>query len=142
MQHWLEAESRAQSPLQKKIPGQSNQKLRRIRCQVPWPKPIFFNFFCKCDQISRKLRIWSRLLKKSLMEIFIFCAMFFTLFHDFFLRLLAKNVCQFILEISSPYLSLCTISGCIANICYAMSGKSSSGKHGTLVLLAIMATVW
>ena len=42
------------------------------------------DFFSKCDQISRKLRIWSRLLKKSLMEIFIFCAMFFTLFHDFF----------------------------------------------------------
>ena len=29
-------------------------------------------FFSKCDQISRKLRIWSPLLKKSLMENFIF----------------------------------------------------------------------
>ena len=27
----------------------------------------------KCDQIRRKLRIWSYLLKKSLMENFIFC---------------------------------------------------------------------
>ena len=26
------------------------------------------DFFSKCDQISRKLRIWSHLLKKSLME--------------------------------------------------------------------------
>ena len=35
----------------------------------------FFNreFFSKCDQIRRKLRIWSHLLKKSLMESFIFC---------------------------------------------------------------------
>ena len=34
------------------------------------------DFFSKCDQIRRKLRIWSHLLKKSLMENFIFCAVF------------------------------------------------------------------
>ena len=33
------------------------------------------HFFSKCDQICRKLRIWSHLLQKSLMENFIFCAM-------------------------------------------------------------------
>ena len=32
------------------------------------------DFFSNCDQIRRKLRIWSHLLKKSLMEKFIFCA--------------------------------------------------------------------
>ena len=32
------------------------------------------DFFSKCDQIRRKLRIWSYLLKISLMENFIFCA--------------------------------------------------------------------
>ena len=32
------------------------------------------NLFSKCDQIRRKLRIWSYVLKKSLMEKFIFCA--------------------------------------------------------------------
>ena len=32
------------------------------------------DFFSKCDQIRRKLRIWSHLLKKSLVEKFIFCA--------------------------------------------------------------------
>ena len=32
------------------------------------------DFFSKCDQIRRKLRICSHLLKKSLMENFIFCA--------------------------------------------------------------------
>ena len=31
------------------------------------------DFFSKCDQIRRKLRIWSHWLKKSLMENFIFC---------------------------------------------------------------------
>ena len=32
------------------------------------------DFSSKCDQIRRKLRIWSHLLKKSLMENLIFCA--------------------------------------------------------------------
>ena len=32
------------------------------------------DFFSKCDQIRRKLRIWSHLLKKSLIENFIFYA--------------------------------------------------------------------
>ena len=33
-------------------------------------------FFSKCDQIRSFLWIWSHLLKKSLMENFIFCVMF------------------------------------------------------------------
>ena len=32
------------------------------------------DFFSKCDQIRSFLRIWSHLLKKSLMQNFIFCA--------------------------------------------------------------------
>ena len=32
------------------------------------------DFFSNCDQIRRNLRIWSHLMKKSLMENFIFCA--------------------------------------------------------------------
>ena len=39
------------------------------------------DFFVKCDQIRGKLRIWSHLLKKSLMENFIFCAVDVTLFN-------------------------------------------------------------
>ena len=35
------------------------------------------DFFSKCDQIRKKLRIWSHLLKKSLMENFIFCAVIY-----------------------------------------------------------------
>ena len=35
------------------------------------------DFFSKCDLIHRKLRIWSHLLKKSLMENFIFCAVWY-----------------------------------------------------------------
>ena len=32
------------------------------------------DFFSKCDQIHKKLRIWPHLLKKSLMENVSFCA--------------------------------------------------------------------
>ena len=32
------------------------------------------NFFSKCEQIRRKVRIWSHSLKKFLTENFIFCA--------------------------------------------------------------------
>ena len=34
------------------------------------------DFFRKCDQIYSFLRIWSHLLKKSLMKNFIFCAVY------------------------------------------------------------------
>ena len=51
---------------------------------MPWcpytaQKMKFFikDFLSKCDQIRRKLRIWSHIMKKSLMENFIFCAVIF-----------------------------------------------------------------
>ena len=34
------------------------------------------DYFSKCDHIRRKLRIWSQLLKNSLMKNFIFCAVY------------------------------------------------------------------
>ena len=37
------------------------------------------DFFSKCDQIYRKLHIWSRLRNKSCMENFIFYDVFWTL---------------------------------------------------------------
>ena len=40
------------------------------------------DFFSKCDQIRRKLRIWSHLPKKSLMKNFIFCAVILPVFMD------------------------------------------------------------
>ena len=40
------------------------------------------DFFIKCDQIRKKLRIWSPLLKKSLMENFIFSAVISTLHEE------------------------------------------------------------
>ena len=39
------------------------------------------DFFSICDEIRRELRIWSHLLKKSLIESFIFCAVTSVLFN-------------------------------------------------------------
>ena len=38
------------------------------------------NIFSKCDQIRKKLRIWSHLRKKSLIEDLVFCAVLFFIF--------------------------------------------------------------
>ena len=40
--------------------------VQKMKCSIK-------DFFSKCDQIRRKLRIWSNLLKKSLIENFILC---------------------------------------------------------------------
>ena len=54
-------------------------------------------FFSKRDQIRRKLWIWSHLLKKSLLEIFIFCAVtdakkyIYTSFSDFNIKMYENN---------------------------------------------------
>ena len=50
-----------------------NTFICKIHCTQKIKFPIK-GFFCKCDQIRMKLRIWSHLLKKSLMGKFIFCA--------------------------------------------------------------------
>ena len=39
-------------------------------------KPTINDFFSKLDQIRRKLQIWSHLLKKSVIENFIFCTVY------------------------------------------------------------------
>ena len=51
------------NPLTYKIPNTAQKTKFSIK-----------DFFSKCDQIRRKLRIWSHFLKKSLIENFIFCA--------------------------------------------------------------------
>ena len=45
------------------------------------------DFSSKCDQILRKLRIWSHLLKKPLMKNFIFCAVPYEYFSITFFRI-------------------------------------------------------
>ena len=52
------------------------------------------NFFSKCDQIRKKLRIWSHLLKKYLMENLIFCAMHPMLYQDFVWRSFNFTACS------------------------------------------------
>ena len=47
-------------------------------CTAQKMKSSIKDFFSKCDQIRSFLRIWSHLLKESLMENFIFCAVLAT----------------------------------------------------------------
>ena len=65
---------------QRKIMGQNTQgdQLARLGTTSTSQKMKFSikDFFSKCDQIRRKLRIWLHLLKKSLLENFFFCAVF------------------------------------------------------------------
>ena len=67
------------------LAGDVEKRLDTSNSEVRRPLPIRKNtaqnmkfsikdFFSKCDQIRRFLRIWSHLLKKSLMENFMFCA--------------------------------------------------------------------
>ena len=53
-----------------------DQKLPNMRVTAQKIKFSIKDVFSKRDQISRELRIWSHLLKKSLMENFIFCAVY------------------------------------------------------------------
>ena len=73
--------------MQKSAPFLSNNTAQKIMFYIK-------DFFSKCDQIRRKLRIWSHLLKKSLMEkLHFFCEVFgfqdfiFNVFNRFFLTL-------------------------------------------------------
>ena len=64
------------------------------------------DFYSKCDQIRRKLWIWSHLLKKSLLKNFIFCTV--------------RNLCKMYLGdddlISSPLVSFRRIKIVFSNI--------------------------
>ena len=58
---------------------QSNVRLSKLRTESITTQKMELSmkdFLSKCDQISSFLWIWSHLLKKSLMENFIFCAVF------------------------------------------------------------------
>ena len=60
--------------------GQSPKYVPSLQWRYTAQKTKFFNkdIFSKCDYIHKKLRNWSHLLKKSLMENFIFCAVIAT----------------------------------------------------------------
>ena len=63
--------------------------MKDIFCSQHCTKKIFIkDFFSKCEQIRWKLRIWSHLLRKSLMENFIFCAVNVKLLQPFHVSVL------------------------------------------------------
>ena len=55
----------------------SSKHLVRVGFTAQKMKFSIKDLFSKCDQIRIQIRIWSHLLKKSLMEKFIFCAVVF-----------------------------------------------------------------
>ena len=60
------------------------------------------DFFSKCDQIRRCLWIWSHLLKKSVMENFIFCVVnvfFLTNYFAFAIGFLLSKSSLFVLDV-------------------------------------------
>ena len=63
------------------------------------------DFFGKCDEICRKLRIWSHLLKKSLMENFIFCVVCLTESYMHRWQYLKMSYKQFVLQSDTCYFS-------------------------------------
>ena len=56
------------------------------------------DFFSKCDQIRRKLRVWSHLLGKSLMENFIFCAVLGELWNGITVQKMKFSIKDFLLK--------------------------------------------
>ena len=68
--------SRGSSFKLKKMNLLSNKNIHGKNSTAQKMKFSIKDLFSKYDQICRKLRIWSHLLKKSLMENFIFCAAF------------------------------------------------------------------
>ena len=59
--------SRDTSPIENKTPDITGVTAQKMNFSIK-------DFFSKCDKICRIMRIWSYLLKKSLIENFIFCA--------------------------------------------------------------------
>ena len=58
------------------------------------------DFFIKCDQILSFPQIWSHLLKKPLMENFIFCAMIITINVVVVIIIMITNL----VKLTKPYL--------------------------------------
>ena len=56
------------------FPKTLRERYRKIIVTAQKTKFSIKDFFSKCDQIRSKLRVWSHLMKKSLTENFILCA--------------------------------------------------------------------
>ena len=93
-----------------------------MHCTKKMKFPIEY-FFSKCDQIRSLPRIWSHLLKKFLMQSFIFCAvMFWYLFH-----VAEKNI--------RTILKLWTIFVCLSNTAVLQ-------KHGSISYFVFLSILW
>ena len=69
------------------------------------------DFYSKCDQVSKKLRIWSHLLKKLLVENFTFCALSITVLRAVYGTIFYFSTTEKLLKISL----LCKIGHSLRN---------------------------
>ena len=63
--------------IKNKLKSKGDTLCHSIPIQIDTAQQMKFfikDFFSKCDQIRRKLQIWSNLLQKSIMENVFFCA--------------------------------------------------------------------
>ena len=88
------------------------------------------DFFSKCDQIRRFLRIWSHLLKKSLMENFIFCTVIleYTDQKKPVFGHILRNVMEFILQ-TFQYLSNLLTHSLFLRMDLEIKKKSQTNKY-------------
>ena len=90
-------------------------------CTAQKMKFFIKDFSSKCDQICRKLRIWSHLMKKSLMENFIFVGRCNVCFCNTFAGLTATFFISLI-QLSRMKIKMAGIKTCLTS-------SSSYGKH-------------
>ena len=91
------------------------------------------DLFSKCDQIRRKLRIWSHLLKKSFMKNFFFCVVFPLVL------ILTYSLSLYALHVSNPHyiITQCLFS-CLALYFLVLC----AAKSALLLLQAVKNTPW
>ena len=85
------------------------------------------DFFSKCEEIRRKLRIWSHLLKKSLIENLIFCAVYRVLPFRIILKMFAGNMLKTVIFIKAIFSDLQVVD--ILNILQKGNHALSSKTH-------------
>ena len=91
------------------------------------------DLFSKCDQIRRKLRIWSHLLKKSFMKNFFFCVVFPLVL------ILTYSLSLYALHVSNPHyiITQCLFS-CLALYFLVLC----AAKSALILLQAVKNTPW
>ena len=101
------------------------------------------DFFSKCDQIRRNLRIWSHLLNKFLMENFTFCAVILSIFlflyiYNAWYKLF--NASSFFMDIQKNFIKHLVKIMCRSKVVHKIkkSWTSDSSFRNKILILSIL----